>query len=208
MHDRQLGVLEVNAMSGHESTIHRRAARSESGFTLIELLVTFAVLAVMLTLAAPSFVTFQRNSELTAAANSLAASMSAARAEALKRQLNVFIRPASSDDWRQGWTAYVDTNWNSTYDAGTDVQVVQQGAMPASITIASDGTPSDATSHYVMFSGAGFMRDNTTGAFGSSRSIQLSSSAGGSRFVIVNPAGRMRVCNPATESNCSAADSM
>ena len=195
-------------MSGHDSTIDRGAMRSESGFTLIELLVTLAVLGVMLTLAAPSFMTFQRNSELTATANSLAASLSAARAEAMKRQLNVFIRPASSDDWRQGWTAYVDTNWNSTYDAGTDIQVVQQGAMPASIAITSDGTPNDATSHYLMFSGAGFMRDNTTGAFGSSRSIQLSSSAGGSRFVIVNPAGRMRVCNPDTESNCSAADSL
>lgn len=183
-------------------------AGQAAGFTLVELLMTFVVLAVMLTLAAPSFISFQRNAELTSAANSFAAALSAARAEAMKRQLNVMIRPypIANNDWRQGSITYADVNWDFAYTGGTDVQVSQQGAMSGSIDVSSDGTPSDSTSHYLMFSGAGFLR-NADGTFGTSRSIALTNGSE-TRFVIVNPAGRMRVCNPARESSCSAADSI
>lgn len=186
---------------------HRRLVAT--GFTLVELMVTFAVVAVMLMLAAPSLVAFQRNSELTATANSFAAALSAARAEAMKRQLNTFVRPfpTSGDDWTRGWTAYVDVNWDFDYLAGTDVQITQQAQLPASVTVATNSTPSDGISHYLMFSGSGFLR-NADGSLGSSRALEL---VNGSerRFIIVNPAGRVRVCNPVTAptGSCDATDS-
>ena len=199
----------MTAMMRTRTSLRRPVSASgAAGFTLIELAVTFAVIGVMLTLAAPSFITFQRNAELTSAANSFAAALSAARAEAMKRQLNVLIRPYpfAGNDWRQGWITYADTNWDFAYTGGTDILVSQQGALSPSIAVASDGTMVDATSHYLMFSGAGFLR-NADGSFGASRSIELTNSTG-RRFVIVNPAGRMRVCNPANESNCDATDSI
>ena len=48
--------------------------RRAGGFTLIELLTTVAIIVVILTLAAPSFTAFQRNSELTGVANTIVAS--------------------------------------------------------------------------------------------------------------------------------------
>ena len=179
------------------------------GFTLVELMVTFAVVAVMLMLAAPSLVAFQRNSELTSTANSFAAALSAARAEAMKRQLNTFVRPfpPASDNWTLGWTAYVDVNWDFDYTAGTDIQITQQAQLPASVTVATNSTPSDAISHYLMFSGSGFLR-NADGSLGSSRALQFGSGSE-RRFIIVNPAGRVRVCNPVTAptGSCDATDS-
>ena len=53
-----------------------------AGFTLIELMVTLAIAAVLMMVAAPSFVGFQRNSEMTSVTNSLLAAANAARAEA------------------------------------------------------------------------------------------------------------------------------
>ena len=48
-------------MSRHLSPSHRSA----TGFTLIELMITLAIGAVLMMVAAPSFVGFQRNSEMT-----------------------------------------------------------------------------------------------------------------------------------------------
>lgn len=199
----ELADMDTNALS---CRAQRRSLAA--GFTLIELMVTFAVVAVMLMLAAPSLVSFQRNSELTATANSFAAALSAARAEAMKRQLNTFVRPnpTSSDDWTRGWTVYVDVNWDFSYLAGTDIQITQQSQLSPSISIVTNSTPNDAVSHYLMFSGSGFLR-NVDGSFGASRALQLGNGSE-SRFVIVNPAGRVRVCNPATAptGSCDATD--
>src|SRR5688500_7599105 len=52
--------------------VKRHLGRSE-GFTLIELLTTIVLAAILLAVAAPNFMAFQRNSELTSAANSMLA---------------------------------------------------------------------------------------------------------------------------------------
>jgi len=166
--------------------------------TLIELLVTLVILAVMLTLAAPSFVAVQRNSELTATANSFVAALSAARSEAMKRQLDAYVVPGngSSQAWTDGWLVYVDKNANQTYDAGTDLLILKQDALPS--TIAATGL-ADGTSHYVRFSGSGFMA-KLDGSFGLTSSIDFTN-ATETRRVVVSPAGRFRVCKP-SDAGC------
>jgi len=183
-------------------TVRRAAAQ---GFTLIELLVVLILLGVMLTLAAPSFLTFQRNAELTSAANSFMAALSAARAEAMKRQLRTFVVPASGNNWATGWKVFVDVDSNVTagsIDAGTgDIVVSEPVALPATIGVASN-TFGDGTTTYAMFNGSGFMTlvDKTfqTG------SVELSNGTE-SRRVVANPTGRMRVCKP-SETGCAASD--
>lgn len=176
--------------------------RGAHGFTLIELMVTFVLLAVMLTLAAPSFITFQRNAQLTSVANSLVAALSAARAEAMKRQLRTFViagdGSAASTNWASGWTVYVDVNSNATAssllpDSGTDAVVSRQDAMPSGVSVTSSSF-GDGTGVYVMFNGSGFPR-YTDNSFPSDMSIELSNGTE-SRRVILSGNGRVRVCKP------------
>ena len=184
------------------STLRRAVAR---GFTLIELLVVLVLLAVMLTLATPSFLAFQRNAELTSAANSFMAALSVARAEAMKRQLRAFVVPASGNNWASGWRVFVDADSNVTSGsvaAGAgDIIISEPVALPATIGITAS-TFGDGTTAYAMFNGSGFMtlvdKSFQTG------SIDLSNGSE-SRRVIANPTGRMRVCKPA-ETGCGVAD--
>lgn len=77
------------------------------GFTLMEMLVTLAVVAIVASLAVPSFQNMIATQRVRSAANDLVASLNFARSEAVKRNRVVTITPAGS--WAGGWTvSYVD----------------------------------------------------------------------------------------------------
>jgi len=82
--------------------------RHVRGFTLVELMVTIVVLAILVTAAFPSFIDLIRNNRLTTQANDFVASLRFARAEAVKRGVNVNVAalaPAAdgTDEWGGGW---------------------------------------------------------------------------------------------------------
>lgn len=60
-------------------------ARENSGFTLIEVMVTITVLAIMLAIAAPSFVNLIENSRVRTQADTLLTAINLARSEAVKQ---------------------------------------------------------------------------------------------------------------------------
>ncbi|WP_417660587.1 GspH/FimT family pseudopilin [Pseudomonas sp.] len=81
------------------------------GFTLIELMVTVAVLAIVITVAAPSFSNLLADNRASALANELQGALQLARSEAIKRRQNVTVcrSNAAQDDcadgtnWANGW---------------------------------------------------------------------------------------------------------
>ncbi|GGL96606.1 GspH/FimT family pseudopilin [Pseudomonas asuensis] len=85
--------------------------RSARGFTLIELMVTVAVLAIVLTIAVPSFNNLIQSSRARALVSELNGALQIARSEALKRRKNVIVCPRndtgtdcdSGADWSSGW---------------------------------------------------------------------------------------------------------
>lgn len=90
--------------------------RNTLGFTLIELMVTVAVLAVVVSLAAPSFRSILEAQRMRAAAFDLMGDLTLARSEALKRgqiAAPITLAPVSGN-WSSGWTVMAGSEVIST----------------------------------------------------------------------------------------------
>jgi len=176
-----------------------------AGFTLIELMVTLVLIVVIMALAAPSFATFQRNSELTSTTNNMLSSLTAARSEAMKRGRNVTVAPIDGSSWDSGWIVFVDTDGSGT-PASTEDELAREDAPPSQISAVTGAAPEGFKAPdggvYVMFNGSGYPR-LINGAFQASSLDFKHSVSGEIRRIISSPAGRLRVCKPA-ETGCSA----
>lgn len=189
--------------------IVRDPKRRAGGFTLIELLTTVAIIVIILTLAAPSFTAFQRNSELTGVANTMLSSLSAARSEAMKRGRNTLVVPSADcstwgSDWTKGWVVFVDNNASQTLNSGDDILSCEP-KVPEAVTAVTGSAPEgfkdpDNGKLYLMFNGSGYPR-LVSGAFQSS-SLDFTN-GDQTRRIISNPAGRLRVCKPG-DDGCTA----
>jgi type IV fimbrial biogenesis protein FimT len=186
----------------------RSASRYAAGFTLIELMVTVSLMAIMLGIAAPSFIAFQRNADLTATANTFLGTLGATRAEAMKRGASAYLVPLDSagTDWSKGWRAFVDVNGNQVYDAGTDTLINETAALefPSSVSVTNNSSYTgflDSGARYVRFNGSGYPILKTGGFSGGALQLNNATQA---RAIVLNAVGRMRVCTPVTDTTCTA----
>jgi type IV fimbrial biogenesis protein FimT len=86
-------------------------------------MVVLAVLAVLLTVGAPSFVTLIRDNRLVSEVYALRGFMSTVRSEAMARRTPVFVCPSADGascgaDWSEGYLAFVDANADGGFDVG------------------------------------------------------------------------------------------
>ena len=182
--------------------------QSICGFTLIELMVTLALVAILMNVAAPSFIAFQRNAELTSLTNSLLAAMNAARGEAMKRGRYALVSPLDNSKWESGWVVYVDMDRSQTYDASADVTLLSRQALPSYITITGNKNVV-ASPPYIMFDASGYSKDKG-GGFGAltfsiaRNDVSASDVAAETRRLIIASTGRVRSCKPATDTTCTA----
>lgn len=81
---------------------------AQRGFTLIELMVAIAVLAIVATVAVPSFRELIENNRLATESNRLLSAMSYARSEAVRVGDDVSLR-ASAGGFDDGWCVHLGT---------------------------------------------------------------------------------------------------
>ena len=89
--------------------------KNMGGFSLMELLVVIAILAILTTLAVPSFQSMIASSSIRTATNDLMATLAQARSNAIRRGARVTVcksangsQCTTSGDWAQGWIVFND----------------------------------------------------------------------------------------------------
>lgn len=102
------------------------------GFSIIELMVTVAVVAILLSIAAPSFQTMIDNNRRASHVNEFVADLTYARSESLKRGNNVGLCRASDfnadtptcgsgSGWESGWIVFNDADNDNSFNNQDEV---------------------------------------------------------------------------------------
>jgi len=183
----------------------RKTKLRDQGFTLIELLTVLVLVGVLLALGVPSFVAYQRNSELTSATNTLVGGLYAARGEGMKRGMYAMVIPADDADWNSGWTAFVDVDRSGTLTDG-DITIQEMPPLPGYFTVSGEGTAGESAP-YIMFDASGYAKTKSAG-FGSltvaiaRTDVTGSEATAQTRRIVISKTGRVRACKPSTDSSC------
>lgn len=156
-----------------------------AGFTLIELMIVLVILAIMLMIALPNFAIWMQNTQIRTAGEAILNGMQLARADAIRRNVNVELRM----DVSSGWTARVPST-------GEVIQsrLAGEGSATALVTI----TPAGANT--VTFNSFGSVVANAD-ATATVTEIKIDSAAiaaADSRelCILVRAGGNVRMCDP------------
>ena len=146
---------------------------TSAGFTLIELMVTVAIVAVVASLAAPSFREMLAVQRVRSAAYSIISDLTLARSEAIKRGLDVTLTPLVANNWTNGWRVTVASSNEVLGEQGSAGNGVTFTTAPTSIT---------------------FNRNGRTNSLNVVR-FQLSDVSAHSRCISLDPSGRPKNVN-------------
>lgn len=166
---------------------------TQRGFTLIELLVTLVVLAILITIALPSFEETVQNNRINTEQRKLLSAINLARSEASSRNQVVTIGSASGARWDDGFRIYTDDEaaGNTAYSAGTD-------------TLIKDIAGNDDNRLQILSNGAGasFISFRSNGLLNEANDVVIAicdnRGADQGRLITINRAGRATVTSPAT----------
>jgi type IV fimbrial biogenesis protein FimT len=164
-----------------------------SGFTLVELLITSCIVAILLSIAGPSFAQMLSGLRLKNQVDAFFASVLLARSEAVKSNSRTVMCKTkegrscvTAGGWEQGWIVFHDLNNNAELDEGESV-VWHQQALESDIKITGN-TP---VASYISYTPAG-TTNLVSGAFqaGTLKFCQNAQKTSETWQIVVNKTGR------------------
>ncbi|GAB57861.1 GspH/FimT family pseudopilin [Rheinheimera nanhaiensis] len=155
----------MTVLTGKKRLNNSHARRSATGFTLVELMVTIAILAIVTTVAVPSFNSLVQGNRLTGVTNQLLSAYQGARSEAIKRSQNVMLC-ATTD----GISCAAKADWSSWLVLAGN-EVVAQGRSSNNLVVSGPANTS------IVFTPAGLVRDNSGAGLASSIRVCTKSSS-------------------------------
>ena len=177
--------MSLKGVVGRPST-----PRQVQGFTLVELMVTIAVATLLMMVAVPSYVTFQRNAQLSDAVSNFMSAVNAARGKAIQQGQNTYLVPLDGTNWSSGWRVYADVDWDKAYTAGTDELILESTAPSSALTITTP-TGNSLASGYFLFNGSGYPKLKN-GGLATGKIVMAN--AHRSSTVNIDGTGRVRSC--------------
>lgn len=154
-----------------------RISVNQSGFTLIELFVGLGLIAILASLAAPSFTETIKKNRLINKANELVVALGVARQVAISRSLVTFVCHSNNtettsptcdggvtSDWNTGYIIYTPPTRtiitsDRDFSSGTDT-IIQQAKLNDDDGIVIQDINNNV-GKYISFSSSGFLFDNT-----------------------------------------------
>ena len=102
--------------------------RANTGISFIEFMITLSIVAVLLSIAAPSMGSFVQENRITAISNSLVGHLQYARHEAVFRRSHVAVCPGDVEQgctghnrWDQGFIVFIDDNRSGQPERDEDI---------------------------------------------------------------------------------------
>lgn len=167
----------------------RSSIKANQGFTLLELIISMAMIAIVGSMAAPSFDQLITKNRQSSALNGFVGALFYARSEAIKTGQTVTVCASvdgnscsNNAEWNQGWLMFVDANRNTSLDAAETAFKVG-GALSDNVTLVGDTEVSD----FIRFYGDGTTLDTGTFTFCDNRGSDHAKS------IIMSETGRAKV---------------
>lgn len=185
----------------------RGVVGAQPGFTLVEAMVVLAITVVLAGLAAPATRQWSARAGVADAVEAFMASITFARAEALRRGLAVTMcrsvaveaagPPECSDaeNWAAGWIVFVDVRDDGRFDASAGDRLLRVHA-PLSATTAIRQNVADHRP--LRFSPLGLMKSGVSGF-----AVTASADPSARRMVCVGLGGRARVVADPGAQGCA-----
>lgn len=182
--------MAMSASRQHSADRQMTLSRAAKGFTLIEMMTVIAILGILLAIAAPSFKVYFEKYRTKRAAETLAAFLTNAKSESIKRNANVRV-------------VFQSANSGATWCAGMTTSSTCDCETVNSCQLQSDGV--DRTVRSVDFSGVVLLEPNDGDMFSfthqrgtvNNDTVKLESSGNGYAMDIrVSTTGRILLCSP------------